>query len=414
MELIQKNIIKLNSLDSDIELQYNLEFEDSYDNSFIFNQELYEISDKYKRMIDNVKNPRIWDFYKKLSNECELLHFTLKNKTQNVGVANYDPISRAFFKMWEICVDFKLLDSSSNKIIYSALAEGPGGFIECFNYYRRKYKPETELYNDVIKCISLRTTNNVPGWKKSNRIINECLNCEISYGADNTGDLYKKENIIEYAKLFDEQKADLASGDGGFDFSDDYANQEVNAFQLIFCELVAGMLTLRIGGNFVVKVFDIFNYCSIDMLYIMCKHFNEVIITKPHSSRTANSEKYIVCKGFKGITEDEKDNLLNIVEEINILIYQKKVIKRLLKNEIPTEFLDVITSCNLHFLSKQIKGILKILAIIEDKLSNDTINEIKKEQAVYATAWCEKYDFPINLRCRYLRDENPYNFIPNF
>ena len=34
------------------------------------------------------------------------------------------------------------------------------------------------------------------------------------------------------------------------------------------------------------------------MLYLLSCLYNEVYITKPHTSRMANSEKYIVCKNF--------------------------------------------------------------------------------------------------------------------
>ena len=44
------------------------------------------------------------------------------------------------------------------------------------------------------------------GWKKSHRIFRECNKYTISYGKDETGDLYNVENIKYFAKLFSEKK----------------------------------------------------------------------------------------------------------------------------------------------------------------------------------------------------------------
>ena len=122
----------------------------------------------------------------------------------------------------------------------------------------------------------------------------ECNKYTISYGKDETGDLYNVENIKYFAKLFSEKKADLVTGDGGFDFSDDYSNQEVLAFRLIFCEIVAGLSILKRGGNMVIKLFDLFHFASIDIVYILAYYFDKLHIVKPFTSRSANSEKYIV------------------------------------------------------------------------------------------------------------------------
>ena len=44
----------------------------------------------------------------------------------------------------------------------------------------------------------------------------------------------------------------------------------------------------------------------------------------------------------------------------------------------------------------------------------EDINEIKQQQTVYSLAWCQKYNFPVNTRCRFLNNANNYNYIPNF
>lgn len=378
----------------------------------IYDEKMLSILNKYKDYINNVSHMRIWDFCKKLSNQYELLHHYIKNKNSNLGIANYDPISRSFFKFWELVYDFDLIDNTKDRIVYGAIAEGPGGFIESFNFYRRKYSSSC---NDIINCITLKSdSDEIPGWKNSNKLLRECKNFNICWGNDGTGNIYNTENIKEYAKLFINQKADLVTSDGGFDFSRDYSNQEINAVRLIISEIVTAFSILKVNGHFLIKVYDIFHNITIDIIYLLTMYFENINIVKPHTSRTANSEKYIICKFFKGIHKSDLDNLINVLNEFVILNEQNKYPTRLLSNKIPTEFIDLIFDINTYHLSKQIKSIISALILCNIKLSNTDVNSIKNEQTIYSLSWCDKYDFPVNSKCRYLKKYNQYNYIPNY
>jgi 23S rRNA U2552 (ribose-2'-O)-methylase RlmE/FtsJ len=374
-------------------------------------KELCKITNEYKCQIDNLKSQTIWDFYKKLSNEYELLHQTIKKKNINTGIANYDPISRSFFKLWEIIQDFNLIDNNRKTYNFLGLAEGPGGFIECFNNYRRRYCKEN---NDRIFGMTLKSNRvEVPGWKKSQRVINECREIQIIYGVDNTGNLYNPENI-EYLKetIIEATKGenvDIVTADGGFDFSNDYTNQELMMIRLLYCEIIGAFSTLKKGGHFILKIFDLFHKPTLDLLNYLTYFFEEVIITKPFSSRPANSEKYIVCKGFKGIEQDLFNGLVRMMLDFR----EEGQIVSLNDNKLEKEFIDCIVAYEIYHSNKQIKNILKTLLYIEIGLDNESINEIKKIQIAYGFLWCKKYDFPINLRCKYLTCNNTnYNFIP--
>ena len=164
----------------------------------------------------------------------------------------------------------------------------------------------------------------------------------------------------------------------------------------------------------VLKLFDLFHQCSIDLIYILCYFFKDVYIIKPFTSRSANSEKYIICKHFKTVSQEQLSNLHILVDELAIISKQNKYPKRIISNSIPGEFIDIIQASNIFFISKQIKSLIKGLSYVKEQLNNDDINEIKQQQTVYSLAWCQKYNFPINTRCRFLNNINTYNYIPNF
>jgi 23S rRNA U2552 (ribose-2'-O)-methylase RlmE/FtsJ len=354
------------------------------------NDEVENILNKHKEYIDNI-DKNIWNYNKKLVNDFEALHIPSKNMLDNYGVADYIPISRAFFKMWEILNDFPSILDISGNILYGALCEGPGGFIEAFNFYRKN-----KDVKDSIVAMTLRNDldETIPSWKKSDEILKQCNRIYITYGYDSTGNLYNLRNIEYYVDMFGDNKADLITGDGGFDFSENYNNQEITIIRLLWCEIVAGILSLKKGGSMVIKLFDIYKQVTKDILYVLCHYFNKVYICKPHSSRPLNSEKYVVCIDFKNnINDNDVESMKNIIENMNSVNY-----KRLLKNEIDNDFNDCIKAINTAFAFRQVRYMNKVFNIINKNVMYKEITLLHKERIIYATSWCMKYNFPIKKK----------------
>ena len=87
-------------------------------------------------MKNKITNNTEWDNAKKMSNDYELIYQPNK-KIRQTSIAKYHPISRSFFKLWEMIHDFDLI-KSSNKHKIVCLAEGPGGFIEAILKFRKE------------------------------------------------------------------------------------------------------------------------------------------------------------------------------------------------------------------------------------------------------------------------------------
>uniref|UniRef100_A0A6C0B562 Ribosomal RNA methyltransferase FtsJ domain-containing protein n=1 Tax=viral metagenome TaxID=1070528 RepID=A0A6C0B562_9ZZZZ len=407
MELQNKSVMKIQNNDAPVDLNISLEFMTDSENKEPFDEGVVEILNHYKQTIDTIQNIKEWDYYKKLSNPYELINCFVKNKSINLGIGNYNSISRAFYKFWEIIFDFNLIDNSQDQIIYGALAEGPGGFIEAFSFYRRKYSSYS--HNDIINCITLNNDHdvNIPSWKN----VPGCK-YNVSWGKDGTGNLYNLDNIIHFSNLFKNKKAHLVTADGGFDFSNDYTNQELSVQRLIFSEIVTALSILADNGHLVIKIFDIFFKSTVDILYILSLYFEEICIVKPNTSRPANSEKYLVCKYFKGIPSQKLLDLYDIVQ-----LYNKnddKFVKRYVDGALPVDFLSAINNYNIFAIANQLKYILKTNINIRKNLTNEDINCIKNVQCIYSLGWCVKYDFNINKKSRYLDLDLKYNYMPNF
>jgi len=133
--------------------------------------------------------------------------------------------------------------------------------------------------------ISVIKTNDIKSSAKSTKTI-------VS-----NGDLTKT-STIDYLKSQIKKKADLITADGGFEWkNENYQEQE--AYQLILGEILGAINIQAKGGSFVLKVFETFTHITIKLIYLLASFYEECYIYKPFFSRATNSEKYIICKGFK-------------------------------------------------------------------------------------------------------------------
>jgi hypothetical protein len=92
------------------------------------------------------------------------------------------------------------------------------------------------------------------------------------------------------------QGVHVVMADGGMDVSANYNAQEIFNKQLLLCQAACALAVLRPGGHFVVKAFDLFTPFSAGLVYVLHRFFAGVSVFKPHTSRPANSERYIVAR----------------------------------------------------------------------------------------------------------------------
>lgn len=350
---------------------------------------------QYKGYIDKINDSHKWDTAKKLSNNFELIGCNWEK-----SVSAVKPMSRSYYKMLEMIIDFKLVDNNVTSYIYGAIAEGPGGFVESFIKYRRKYFLGRA---DRIQCMTLRSSSSdVPNWNKAYDMFNR-NGVYITYGRDGTGNVYHSDNLREYRKLLGGNKAHLVTADGGFDYSNNFNRQEQQSLQLIFGEIVCALGSNRVGGHFILKVFDIFTKMSLKLIYLLTFYYETITITKPHTSRPANSERYIVCKNFKGITNQQLEDLYRTSDEWNRLAQKNLYAIDILGIEPPQTFYDRVYEYNYWMTRDQISNILKTILFINLNFQPNDIRHIKQSQAMYALEWCKRYESPINHNCIYLK-----------
>lgn len=348
-------------------------------NMYYINKTLRNYNHKIKKEIDN--DPVLWEKTKKYLNPYEYINQPYI--INSFSVCSYKPISRSFFKMIEILNHYNFKLPNNMKSFH--LAEGPGGFIEALSYYRNNIQ-------DIYYGMTLIDKNpSIPKWKKNVQSLSN-KNVILEYGIDKTGNLYNKNNLIYIYKKY-KHSIDFITGDGGFDFSLNFNNQEENSLNLLFCQILFAISIQKKEGSFVLKVFDTYSSLSLELLYLLNYLYSEIYILKPVTSRPANSEKYIICLNFKMV-----ENIDNIIEKM-ISQYDKinkNKITKILNIEISNLFLDKIKEINSIFGQAQNEHIQSILNIMYDPNKNINNEIIKKNHIQKCIKWCKRFKMPIN------------------
>ena len=362
---------------------------------------LCEYLSKFKKQIEVSSDA--WDNVKKYTNPYEFIHTLIPGN--KISVSKLKPLSRSFYKMIELWKMFKLgeikninpsfpTQFSASSVPASAspspptniktfhLAEGPGGFIEATSYMRKNP-------NDIYYGMTLINDDpGCPGWKKSNTFLENNTNVKIINGEDGTGDILKIENY-KYCKDQFMNSMDIITADGGIDVSNDFNKQEKLVSKLLVAEIIYAVTMQKKGGHFILKIFDIFSKLTVDMLYLLSSLYSEVYITKPYTSRLANSEKYIVCKNF--LLEDSSKLYEVFCNEFSKLDTQDEI-QSILNIEHDYYFLNKIEEINVVLGQRQLENIITTLNIISNRNNYDKIDSMKKLHIQKSIMWCEKHD----------------------
>ena len=362
----------------EIEIKNDLNNDTSY-----ISKTLHKYVNYNKELIN--KNFENWDFLKKYTNPYEFIHTIIPN--HKASISSLKPLSRSFYKMVEICNTYNLLNIKDKNINSFHLAEGPGGFIEAIAHLRQN------ISDTYIGMTLIDENPNVPSWKKSMKFIEKNINVTIEKGKTGDGNLLNKENLL-YCKHKYGNSMNIITGDGGFDFSINFNQQEILASKLLFAEIIYALVMQKHDGHFVLKVYDIYAKISVDFIYLLNIFYKEVHIFKPYTSRIANSEKYIICKNFK--KPKNYDFIINkLIDEFDKLS-DIEYISSLLNIDFNYYFINRIEEINAIYGQKQIENINYTINMIEYKNKNEKIENNKKKNITKCIDWCIKNNIPYN------------------
>jgi len=254
-------------------------------------------------------------------------------------------LSRAYFKLYEIIYFEPLMVQPTCDCFF--ICEAPGGFIECVCDIRRKKNLPTRYISISKQDQHIKYGNYLE-------------ESSLVYG-DITCVSILNQTIKTTLERFPEG-LDLITADGGFDVKI-FVAQEIFSSKLLICEIYLALKTQKTGGMFVIKFFDMFTHNSIVYYLLLCSFYNYVKIIKPKSSRNCNSERYLVCYGFKGGCVDD---ILTIIENFEI----NNEVCTVIYPDFPVEniiLLSKLTAFNNIIVYEQIKTINESIKMVHTK-----------------------------------------------
>lgn len=300
-----------------------------YDNQLIY----------IKNQIDDI-DINLWNQVRRYTNNFE---FPLK---RNVGC---NPISRAFFKLWEILSEMEIPDTHTN---FLCLAEAPGGFVQAILKY---FEGVEKIYTiSLVKESDI----NVP---KYSDLISE--NPKVHIINTHNGDLCNPKVVSSIKDKFS-----FITADGGFNELNEFNIKEQLHYKLFFSEMLIALNCQEYNGIFIIKFFDTYTRFSCEMLFILSFFYDELIIFKPLTSRPTNSEKYIILKNFKKLTKQHKKirkKLNNFLKEID------KFTSGILNISLPEHYIQFIKKINIQHSEKQMNCIQENIKVLSDNCNKE-------------------------------------------
>tara|TARA_B110000908_G_C10239301_1_gene445179 strand:+ start:671 stop:2035 length:1365 start_codon:yes stop_codon:yes gene_type:complete len=316
-------------------------------------------------------------------------------------------LSRAFYKMWEILFYFDL--GKEKNFVHAALAEGPGAFIQAVINYRQQFgldekkdksfgvtiHPEKGNYIEMGKQFMSYYDEKYPGLVNIHKTYTKTASAK--YKSKDNGDITNVKTISNFKKDIKKNKkyANLVTADGGFNWeNENYQEQE--AYRLILGQIVAALRVQAKGGTFVLKLFETFTDLTIKMIMIVSSFYNESYIFKPFFSRSSNSERYLVVKGFMYDQSKDKKYLesqLSILEEIltnmNTNMFTMDIFEDM---EIPSNLKNQFKFTNIKIANTQQIMINKIVLYIKgNNYFGEDFHNYKDEQMKAVDWWINSF-----------------------
>lgn len=282
----------------------------------------YNSSELYKILVNSDFNTKYTNNINNLGNQLKSISYTPIAKYLNdfelleVISDNSSSYNRAYYKIIELLIDNEQIKSNNFKLL--SLAEAPGNFVRYIKKHIQLKNPNWNNY-DIITLLThdelISQQNFLTEFESNIYKPNE------SY----IGDLTDSKNINLYVEQNLNNKAHLITADGGLDKTHDidFKLEELQHFPLFLGESITAILNQKKGGTFILKIFNIIDINTINLLYLLSAFYKTVTIKKPYTSRPHNSEKYIICTNFLGIPKKKfnsiKNNLYIILDNIKSL-----------------------------------------------------------------------------------------------
>ena len=148
------------------------------------------------------------------------------------------------------------------------------------------------------------------------------------------------------------------------------SSQEIKYKKFLLINILLAFKTLNQGGNFIIKLYDMFTQFTIGLIYMIFKNFENVSIFKPVSTRQYSPSRYLVAENYLK-KEDESikylENFLAKYLEFTKNKYDVKLFLPSAELRKSEKFLKIIPEINNEITEKRIDALKEIQNYIDKK-----------------------------------------------
>jgi hypothetical protein len=334
-------LLPKNNIDIKIHAEYCTELLENYiSHSLIYflNKNVVQLKNLYSSM------PDLYKELKKIVNTYEFIFTNVPN--YNMSISKVKPENNIFFELMEIFHLFNINDIFNNTLQTVHI---------------------TPNYNSSLYLLNIL--------REDKKDINICKSPDIC-------------NFIELNYL--SEKTDFFF----FEFyKKDYKNTPLYLKKILSVLIIILNYQKNMGVT-IIKIENIFDKVTIEIIYIICGLFEKVYIIKPSVSNNISNVRYIVCKKY--MPSNNTTYLSSKINEIYNINTDELFISSLLENKIPYYFINKIEESNIIIGHQQLEFIDQIINIVKNKNKDDKIETIKRQNIQKCIQWCEKYKIPHN------------------
>ena len=242
-------------------------------------------TDKFSKIINLIDPFRTYKYNLAKLHNCQLINSTWLN-------------------IWEIINQFKLIPSKYSDQSYICLFNDSFGSIaSVVNHY---IKSMTTIKSFVWYACGENNKLNLYSsrWLGSSQMTEKNINsitCRLTEGVN----------------LF---ISDISSG------STDYTLQELDHIKNNLGQCLLGLKTLARNGHMIIKMYTLFLEITNQLVFLLSDCFENIYINKPYSSKSANSDIFVVCINLN--TEKVQDIIKTIERFIISGDYNNKLIEK--------------------------------------------------------------------------------------
>lgn len=289
--------------------------------------------------------------------------------------------SNAWLKCYEIISHFNLIPDVENLTLFDN-ASFPGSFVLAIHHYVKTMRPNTNLKwfaSSLVDKEKDMIDDKYGLWKNypKNWLMSE----------KNNGDVLNAENQKDFQEKVG--KVDIYTSDLGFDSSSNFNEQELMHSEANLAQIVSGLLTLKKGGVFITKQYTFFEEFTLKLIAKASVYFHEFYIIKPQTSRSGNSEVYLLGINFRGISRITENK---IFDSLRTKDYSKFL-------NVDFEYYSMsLSEAAIDIYGTQIKRIKENILLYKKYKESNKFYKIRQEIHVQNKKTCEQWEKDYKLK----------------